>query len=332
MTLAEKFVRELRLRGSGLSPRILFPDALDVRTLRAVETLNVALGIPSVLVGHETEIRTLAASEGVSLENVEIRDPCAENNKRVLDNFAEIFYSARKEKGIAFDEARSTVAKPLYYVGMLVRSGDADAVVAGSLSFTGDVVRAGIQTIGLAEGISVVSSYFLIIFPEKIFCFADSGVVPEPNAVQLADIAIAAANNFHRVTGQQPRVAMLSFSTHGSAEHHSVAKVREATALVKKKDPTLIVDGELQLDAAIVPEVMRRKAPDSVVQGDANVLIFPDLNAGNIGYKIAERLGGAQAIGPIIQGLAKPYLDLSRGCTVDDIINTACIAAIMAKG
>ncbi|TAK59789.1 MAG: phosphotransacetylase, partial [Bacteroidetes bacterium] len=203
--------------------------------------------------------------------------------------------------------------------------------VAGSLSTTGDVLRAGIQVIGMKEGISIVSSFFLMVFPHKVFSFADCAVVPDPTVEQLADIAISTAENHQKLTGEEPRVAMLSFSTKGSASHPFVEKVQQATKIVKQKAPTLLVDGELQLDAAIVPKVAQSKAPGSSVGGNANVLIFPDLNAGNIGYKLAQRLGNAEAIGPVVQGLKKPAFDLSRGCSVEDIVSTVAINCAMGS-
>lgn len=206
----------------------------------------------------------------------------------------------------------------------------ADGFVAGSTASTGDVLRAAIQCVGMPEGISIVSSFFLMIMPEKTYSFADCAVVPNPDANQLADIAISTADNHKTVTGEEPNVAMLSFSTKGSAQHELIDKVLEATKIAQEKRPDLNIDGELQFDAAVIDKIGKKKAPDSNVAGKANVLVFPDLQAGNIGYKIAQRLAKAEAVGPVVQGLKKPLFDLSRGCSVEDIVNTASIACLMA--
>ena len=305
---------------------IVLPDALDERAIQAASIISSeSIALP-ILIGNEEQIRAKAGTLNAALNGTRIIDPQKSDK---LSDFSHIFFNLRKSKGIEFTQAQSTMAHPLYFGAMMVREGLADGSVAGSLSTTGDVLRAGIQVIGLKEGINVVSSFFVMVFPHKVFSFADCAVVPDPTIEQLADIAISTAENHKKLTGEEPRVAMLSFSTKGSASHPFVEKIQQATAIVKRKSPDLIVDGELQLDAAIVPKVGLSKAPGSPVEGNANVLIFPDLNAGNIGYKLAQRLGNAEAIGPIVQGLKKPAFDLSRGCSVNDIVNTVAINSVL---
>jgi len=226
--------------------------------------------------------------------------------------------------------AHETLKRDLFFGAMMVREGFVNGSVAGSTASTADVLKAGLQCVGMPKDISIVSSFFLMVFPDKNYSFADCAVVPNPDAAQLADIAISTADNHKKLTGEEPLIAMLSFSTKGSAKHELIDKVIEATNIVKTKRPDLKVDGEIQFDAAVIESIGKKKAPGSEVAGKANVLVFPDLNAGNIGYKIAERLGGAKAVGPMVQGLNKPYFDLSRGASVDDIVNTSAIAALMS--
>ena len=323
-----ELLKKIREQASQKKKTIVLPESHDERVLRAAEILTNEKVASIITLGNEDKIRSDASKFGVDLQSVRIIDP---DRSDKLSDFANIFYNQRKHKGVTIEQARETVKRDLFFAGMMVREGMAHGSVSGSIATTADVTRAGIFCVGLGEGMSILSSFFLMVFPEKVYSFADCAVNPNPDANQLADIAIATADNHKKLTGEEPYIAMLSFSTKGSAEHELIDKVRQATKNVQQKRPDLKVDGELQFDAAVVDSVGKKKAPGSDVAGRANVLVFPDLNAANIGYKIAQRLAKAEAVGPVNQGLKKPFFDLSRGCYVEDIVNTAAIAALMAE-
>lgn len=322
-----ELISSIKRKASEKKRTVVLPESHDERVLKAAEIL-VKNSIANVItIGNEEKIRESAQSLGVDLQGIRIIDPA---KSELLSDFTNVFYNARKHKGVTIESAKEILMKDLFFGAMLIREGHCDGFVAGSTASTGDVLRAAFQCVGMPEGCSIVSSFFMMVFPEKTYSFADCAVVPNPDKVQLADIAITTADNHKKLTGEEPYVAMLSFSTKGSAKHELIDKVVEATNIVKEKRPDIKIDGEIQFDAAIIDSVAKKKCPDSEVAGRANVLVFPDLQAGNIGYKIAQRLGGAEAVGPVVQGLKKPLFDLSRGCSVDDIVNVAAISVLMA--
>ena len=315
--------------------KIVLPEGNEERTIAAAQKIyDLGLAHP-ILVGDTNEILAKAKELDVDLSHVEIINP---NEAENLQKYINAFYELRKAKGVTMEKAEKIVRDPLYFATMMVKLDDADRMVAGAVHTTGDLLRPGLQIIKTAPGVSCVSSFFIMEVPNSpygdngLLFFADCAVNPMPNEDMLASIAIATADNARLLSKIDPKVAMLSFSTMGSADHEVVDKVRNATIKAKELRPDLDIDGELQLDAAIVPKVAKPKAPESKVAANANILVFPDLQAGNIGYKLVQRFANAEAIGPVCQGFAKPINDLSRGCSSEDIVNVVALTAVQAQG
>ena len=329
-------LQDIITRAKANKQRIVLPEGTEERTLRAADKL-LADGVASIiLIGNKTEISQLAASYGLTnIDLATIVDPLNHEKKAA---YADLLFQLRQKKGMTPEKAAVLVENPLYLGCLMIKAGDADGEIAGAQNTTGDVLRPALQIVKTAPGISCVSGAFLMFLKDKsygdngLLVFADCAVMPNPTAAELAQIAVSTAQTTRDIVGADPKVAMLSFSTKGSASHEMVDKVVEATRLAKEMAPDVKIDGELQADAAIVDVVAAQKAPGSEIAGKANVLVFPTLEVGNIAYKLVQRLAGAQAVGPILQGIAAPVNDLSRGCSVDDIYKMVAIAANQAIG
>ncbi len=326
------YIDGLKAKAKADMKTIVLPEGEELRIIKAAAIVKAEGYANNILLGNPDKIKKIAANENLDIEGVEIIDPSEGS-----EEFAELFAELRKKKGVTIEEARETVKNSLYYGVMMVKTGKADGMVAGAVSSSANVLRPSLQILKTAPNTKIVSAFFIMNVPDcelgegGTFLFGDCALNQNPTAEELSEIAISSAQLFKSLVGIEPKVAMLSCSTYGSAKHDLVTKVQEATKLAKEKAPELLLDGEFQLDAAIVESVGAQKAPESNVAGKANVLIFPDLNSGNIGCKLVQRLANAEAYGPVLQGIAAPVNDLSRGCTAEDIVGVVAITAVQAQ-
>lgn len=328
------FTDRLKVRAKRDIKSIVLAEGEEIRTLYAAQTVLQEKYANVILIGNADKIRSMAEAEKINIEGIEIVDPQTSEKRQA---YAETFYELRKKKGITPEQAAETVKDPLYFGVMMVKCGDADGMVAGAVNSSANVLRPSLQVLKTAPGTKLVSAFFIMNVPDcdmgadGTFLFADCALNENPDAEAVSEIAISSAASFKMLVEAEPKVGMLSYSTYGSAKSELVEKMQTATKLAKEKRPDLILDGELQTDAAIVPSVAAQKAPGSCLKGNANVLVFPNIDAGNIGYKLVQRLAKAEAYGPVLQGIAKPVNDLSRGCTAEDIAGVVAITAIQAQ-
>ena len=328
------FIEEMKKKARTDIKTIVLPEAEDKRVLEAASKVEKEAFAKIILIGNIEKTKELAKENNIDITNIEIIDP--EKSEKYAE-YVQAFYELRKAKGITEEDAKKIIKNPVYFGMMMVKREDADGLVSGAAHSTSDTLRPALQILKTAEGTKLVSAFFLMVVPNceygenGTFIFSDAGLNANPTSDELSEIAISSSKSFRQLVEKEPKVAMLSYSTYGSAKSDLIDKVVNATELVKEKEPSLQVDGELQLDAAIVKEIGEKKAPGSTVAGHANTLIFPDLNAGNIGYKLVQRLAKAEAYGPLCQGIAKPVNDLSRGCSSDDIVGVIAITAVQAQ-
>lgn len=328
------FIDNIKNRAKSNIKTIVLPEAMDIRVLKATETILNEEFANIILLGKKDSILDIAKQNNIDISKSTIINPCEDEK---YDEYVNEFYELRKLKGITYNKAQELINDPVYFGMMMVKKGDCDGLVSGAIHSTADTLRPALQILKTSTNTKLVSAFFLMSVPEcelgehGNFIFSDCGLNSNPTADELSDIAISSAKSFELLFGQQAKVAMLSYSTFGSAKSESVSKVINATNLIREKEPNLLIDGELQLDAAIIPEVAKSKAPESKIAGQANTLIFPNLDAGNIGYKLVQRLAKAEAYGPLCQGISKPVNDLSRGCSSKDIVGVVAITAVQAQ-
>ena len=328
------FIDTIKERAKKNKKTIVLPETEDIRTLQATEKILKEGFAKIILVGNKEKTEELANQNNINIEGAIIIDP-AKSEK--YDEYVNKFFELRQKKGISIEKAKEIMLNNVYFGMMMVKCKDADGLVSGAAHSTADTLRPALQILKTAEGTKLVSAFFLMVVPNceygenGTFVFSDAGLNANPTSEELSEIAISSANSFKQLVGKEPKVAMLSYSTYGSAKSELVEKVQNATTILKQKAPNLKADGEMQLDAALVKEIGQKKAPGSEVAGQANTLIFPDLNAGNIGYKLVQRLAKAEAYGPLCQGIARPVNDLSRGCSSDDIVGVVAITAVQAQ-
>ena len=328
------FIEKIKQRAKQDIKTIVLPEADDIRTLKATELVLKEKYANIILIGDEQKVKELAKSNNINIEGVKIINP---KTSKDYEKYANLLYELRKHKGMTIEQAKEITLNPVYFGMLMVKNNDADGLVSGAVHSTADTLRPALQILKTAPNTKLVSAFFVMVVPNceygsnGVFIFSDSGLNANPDADELSELAISSSKSFEQLVGEEAKVAMLSYSTYGSAKSELTQKVIEATKLLKEKAPEIKSDGELQLDAAIIPEIAASKAPGSPIKGEANVLIFPDLDAGNIGYKLVQRLAKAEAYGPLCQGISKPVNDLSRGCNYKDIAGVIAITAVQAQ-